>query len=84
MPPAGFEPTVPASDRPQTNTLEGAVTGIGLMLHLYSRYLLCDNRGLFQIYHENILCTSCTSSSAHLPRLNIARHLILMDPCIVI
>jgi len=26
---AGFEPTIPASERQQTNALEGAVTGIG-------------------------------------------------------
>ena len=29
MPPAGFEPTIPASDRPQIHALEGQVTGIG-------------------------------------------------------
>ena len=27
MPPAGFEPTVPSSERPQTQTLDRAVTG---------------------------------------------------------
>jgi len=27
--PAGFEPTVPASERPQTDALEGMATGIG-------------------------------------------------------
>ena len=30
MPPAGFEPTIPASERPQTHTLDRAATGIGL------------------------------------------------------
>jgi len=29
MPPAGFEPVIPASGRPQTNVLVRAVTGIG-------------------------------------------------------
>jgi hypothetical protein len=29
MPPAGFEPAVPASERPPTRTLDRAVTGIG-------------------------------------------------------
>jgi hypothetical protein len=29
MPPAGFEPTVPASELPQTHALERAATGIG-------------------------------------------------------
>jgi hypothetical protein len=31
MPPAGFEPTIPASERPQTHALDRAVTGIGGM-----------------------------------------------------
>jgi hypothetical protein len=30
MPPAGFEPTIPASERSQTHALDCAVTGIGL------------------------------------------------------
>jgi hypothetical protein len=30
MPPAGFEPTIPASGRPQTHVLDRAATGIGL------------------------------------------------------
>ena len=29
MPPAGFEPTIPVSERPQTHALDRAVTGIG-------------------------------------------------------
>ena len=29
MPSAGFEPTIPASERPQTNPLDGAAIGIG-------------------------------------------------------
>jgi hypothetical protein len=29
MPPAGFEPAVPASERPQTHHLDRAATGIG-------------------------------------------------------
>jgi hypothetical protein len=32
--PAGFETTVPASFRPQTHTLDGAVTGIGFSLDI--------------------------------------------------
>jgi hypothetical protein len=30
--PAGFEPTIPASERPQTHALDHAATGIGLQL----------------------------------------------------
>jgi hypothetical protein len=38
MPPAGFEPAIPASERPQIHVLEGAATGIGVIV--YSRYKL--------------------------------------------
>ena len=31
MPPAGFEPTIPASQRPQTHVLDNSDTGIGWM-----------------------------------------------------
>ena len=30
MPPAGLEPAIPASERPQTHALDGAATGIGV------------------------------------------------------
>jgi hypothetical protein len=38
MPPAGFETTIPASERPQTYALGRAATGIGILLYnvLYS------------------------------------------------
>jgi hypothetical protein len=32
MPLAGFEPTIPASERPQTHASDRAVTGIGILL----------------------------------------------------
>jgi hypothetical protein len=38
MSPAGFESTIPASERPQTHTLDRAATGMGLMFSL--SYLL--------------------------------------------
>jgi len=31
MPPAGFEPAIPASERPQTEALDGAATGTGTL-----------------------------------------------------
>jgi len=40
---AGFEPAIPVSEQPQTNTLDRAATGIGLRL-FYSynlRYVYC-------------------------------------------
>jgi hypothetical protein len=33
MPLAGFEPTIPASERPQTHALDTAAVGIGAALH---------------------------------------------------
>ena len=43
MPPAGFEPTVSARERPQTYALDRAATGTGEVGHyykyLFSRYL---------------------------------------------
>ena len=36
MPPAGFEPAIPASVRPQTHALDRAATGIGR----YTNYTL--------------------------------------------
>ena len=42
MPPAGFEPAVPASEQPQTHALDGAATGIGLyfQMHFYISEIL--------------------------------------------
>jgi hypothetical protein len=34
MPPAGFEPTIPESELPQTNASERAATGIGFFYEL--------------------------------------------------
>jgi len=34
MPPAGFEPTTPASERSQTHTLDRTATGIGCKVHI--------------------------------------------------
>jgi len=32
MPPAGFEPTISANERPQTKALDRSATGIGIYL----------------------------------------------------
>jgi hypothetical protein len=34
MPLAGFEPTISASERPQTYALDSAATGIGIYIHV--------------------------------------------------
>ena len=43
MPLAGFEPTTPSSERPQTHALDRAATGIGnlLMVLVYS-FIIAD------------------------------------------
>jgi hypothetical protein len=41
MPPVGFEPTIPASPRPQTYALDGAATGIGSIC-IYSYKVLME------------------------------------------
>ena len=58
MPPAGFEPAIPASDLPQTNALDRTTNGIGF--HVYTRvgtlivatiYLqLIQNRYMFRSF----------------------------------
>jgi hypothetical protein len=35
MPPAGFEPAIPASERPQTHSLDSAATGIGTQVSYF-------------------------------------------------
>jgi hypothetical protein len=42
MPPAGFEPTIPAGERPQNHALHGAATGIGEMQLQDSRLRVLD------------------------------------------
>jgi hypothetical protein len=38
MPPAGFEPTIPASELPQTHAIDGAATEIGKPLVYVTQY----------------------------------------------
>jgi hypothetical protein len=50
MPPAGFEPTISAGERPQTYTLDRATNGTGVNL-FYSRFSVV----IFFIYRKVIL-----------------------------
>ena len=36
---AGFEPAIPASERPQTHALDGAATGIGTFVNYMSKFI---------------------------------------------
>ena len=47
MPPAGFEPTIPASERPQTHALDRTATGIGFntiynYIYYVRQIIYCD------------------------------------------
>jgi hypothetical protein len=44
MPPAGFEPTTAASERPQTHVLDRAATGIGEKFSLVDANPFCLNQ----------------------------------------
>ena len=45
MPPAGFEPTVPAGDRPQTYALDRAATDTGCVIIYIDRVVVTINVG---------------------------------------
>jgi hypothetical protein len=47
---AGFEPTIPVSERPQTHALDRAATGIGKSLHIYVNLLILCISFLFLWY----------------------------------
>jgi hypothetical protein len=41
MPPAGFEPVIPASEHPQTHALDRAATGIGFVIMAQNHQNIC-------------------------------------------
>ena len=43
MPPAGFEPAIPAGDRLQTHALDRSASGIGILLHLKDDFKILSN-----------------------------------------
>jgi hypothetical protein len=44
MPPVGFEPTISASERPQTYVLDRAATGIGLLMLIVLSLLITQKK----------------------------------------
>jgi hypothetical protein len=44
MSPAGFEPAIPARERPQTHILDRAATGIGRKVRLQTRNFVFNER----------------------------------------
>jgi hypothetical protein len=62
MPPAGFEPVIPAGDRPQTHALDRSATGIGHSISQHTEF--CCRRKYFMqgfkhksalIFHESMV-----------------------------
>ena len=56
MAPAGFEPTIPASERLRTDALDRVATGIGLLYSLPFQNILCVS-----LNHE--VCSGCLDHS---------------------
>ena len=61
MPPAAFEATIPAKERPQTHALDRAATGIGWSSYVY-RYIICGLLTFLEInnafWHTCCVCVS--------------------------
>ena len=55
MPPAGFEPATPASDRPQTLSLDRSATGIGYHWNLKPATFLLVAQCLNQLHYRIFL-----------------------------
>ena len=53
MPPAGFEPAIPASERPQTHALDHAATGIGIKQNYWDQNFEKNNRFLMKVSKPN-------------------------------
>jgi hypothetical protein len=50
MPPAGFEPAIPASERPQTHALDRAATVIGLIKEHSLHRSFCTHKTTYVVY----------------------------------
>jgi hypothetical protein len=77
MPPVGFKPTIPASERPQTHALDRAATGIGDIIqytskitHLHTASALCLGR--IRTPDSSITKQTC-SNDRHLPHSDVAQ-----------
>jgi hypothetical protein len=56
MPSGGFEPTIPASERPQTHTLDRAATGVAMIrrLHIFpSLHATAQSTGVVFVSNGN-------------------------------
>jgi hypothetical protein len=61
MSPVGFEPTIPASARPQTYTLDRVATGIGAFVWAYMYFCMypmfkwCYSRSFYSVQHDKVI-----------------------------
>ena len=65
MPPAGFEPTIPAGERSQTHALDRKATGIGINKFTLDKILLIFAIVCIWNIQYCHLCTVRTSNSSH-------------------
>ena len=49
MPPAGFEPVIPASERPQSHALDRAATGIGTNIIIIAIIIISEQTYIKEI-----------------------------------
>jgi NifB/MoaA-like Fe-S oxidoreductase len=69
MPSAGFEPTIPVSEQPQTHALDRAATGIGVTLLVYEY----NNKSIMSSINNVLIvsdCRSCIADAAGTSHVN--------------
>ena len=60
MPPAGFKPAIPASERLQTYALDHVATGIGqTRRHQHKKEMRLCNWSTFEIFRLAVICGTC-------------------------
>ena len=79
MPPAGFEPAIPASEWPQTHDLGRAATGIGREFSLHQNVETVSGAHLSQCPITSGYCESL-SSRVKRPGLVASRTNLLLEP----
>jgi hypothetical protein len=78
MPPSGFEPTIPASERPQTHALHRAATGTGWkLLRTYQLSKLSKNAGhwAYLFFRSDLIHTGILLRLSHPPIILKTVHL---------
>jgi len=54
MPPAGFEPTISAGERPQTYALDRVATGTGIIIIIINAYYNCVINSQYNYHEEDV------------------------------